>query len=460
MQPIQFWDVIVIGGGTAGVPAAIASARNGAKTLIIEKNGYLGGAPTSGLVSPFANYHDSKGEAVIDGLFGEIISNMKGMGACYGPIHPIEGNPPWGKNPTVTPFDDEYLQYVLFKLAKEAGVNFLFHTMFKDTLVENGVVKGITVNNKSGCLVLLSKVIIDCTGNADVAASAGAKVQKGRESDGSMMPVTLYFKLGNVDVNKIERDIKANIDNFRWYAIGQVDGVVPSGGQKRQLFCSGFLKEIAKAKADGELLLGRETLNIFTGIREGEITVNATRVNYIDGTNSGDLIKADIQLRQQVISVTEFARKRISGFERAHLIKTAHEVGVRETNRIIGEYVINQEDVIKGKTFKDSIARGAYSIDIHNPGDSKSTWIQVDDSYNVPYRSLLPCNLDCIIVAGRCISATHEASAAVRVMPSCMAIGQAAGTAAALAVSEGTNPKNINVDILRRVLIKQGAYLL
>ncbi len=453
------WDVIVVGGGTAGAPAAIAAARNGAKVLVVEKNGYLGGASTSALVSPYANHYDANGEAVIAGLFKEIIDTLKEMGACHGPIRPREGNPPWGKKPVITPFDDEYLKFLLTKMAKDAGVSFLYHTLLKDVIVEDGAVKGINVFNKSGTHTLLSKVIIDCTGDADVAVKAGAKTQKGREKDGEKMPVTVYCRVGNVNVDRVEEAIRNNLDNFRWYAIGSSEGDLPAGSQRKQLFCSGFLQEIAEAKEKGEYNIGRETLNLFTNVREGEVTINATRVNFIDGTNTSELTAAEVELRYQTMSVVEFLRQRIPGFEKSFLIKTANEAGVRETHRIIGEYVIQQEDVVKGTRFDDVVARGGYSIDIHNPGDSKSTWIKVDDSYDVPYRALLPVELDGLLVAGRCISATHEAAAAIRAMPSCVAIGEAAGTAAALATTKGVTPKAINVKELQQILSDNGVIL-
>ncbi|WP_201318873.1 FAD-dependent oxidoreductase [Paenibacillus sp. EPM92] len=459
MQVHDQWDVIVVGGGTAGAPAAIAAARNGAKVLVVEKNGYLGGASTSALVSPYANHYDAHGEPTIAGLFKEILDSLKEMGACHGPIRPKEGNPPWGKNPVITPFDDEYLKFVLTKMAKDAGVSFLYHTLLKDVWVEDGVVKGITVFNKSGAHTLFSKVIVDCTGDADVAVKAGAKTVKGRERDGEKMPVTVYCRVGNVNVDRVEEEIKRNRDNFRWYAIGSAEGELPAGSQRKQLFCSGFWQEIAAAKENGEYNIGRETLNLFTNVREGEVTVNATRVNFIDGTNASEVTAAEVELRYQTMSVVDFLRKRVPGFEKSFLIKTANEAGIRETHRIIGEYILTQEDVVKGTRFDDVVARGGYAIDIHNPGDSKSTWIQVDDSYDVPYRALLPVELEGLLVAGRCISATHEAAAAVRAMPSCVAIGEAAGTAAALATTKGLTPKTIDVQELKQVLTQNGVLL-
>lgn len=459
MHQFGEWDVIVVGGGTAGAPAAISAARNGAKVLVVEKNGFLGGASTSALVSPYANHYNSHGEPVIAGMFKEILDNLKEMGACHGPIRPKKGNPPWGRNPVITPFDDEYLKFLLTKMAKDAGVHFLYHTLLKDVLVENGVVKGITVFNKSGTQTLLSKVIIDCTGDADVAVKAGAKTVKGREKDGEKMPVTVYCRVGNVDVDRVEEEIYRNRENFRWFAIGEAEGELPAGSQRKQLFCSGFWQEIAEAKENGEYNIGRETLNMFTNVREGEVTINATRVNFIDGTKTSEVTAAEVELRYQTMSVVDFLRKRIPGFEKSFLIKTANEAGIRETHRIIGEYVLQQEDIIKGTKFHDVVARGGYAIDIHNPGDSKSTWIQVDDSYDIPYRALLPVDIDGLVVAGRCISATHEAAAAVRAMPSCVAIGQAAGTAAALATTNGFTLRDVDIKELQRTLSEQGVIL-
>jgi len=453
------WDVIVVGGGTAGAPAAIAAARNGAKVLIVDKNGFLGGACTAGMVNPIANFHDKNGLPVVAGLFEETLKRLKDLGGCLGPIHPVEGNPPWGKNPTITPFSAEYLKFVLAEMAQQAGVEFLFHTFMTDILVDGGLMKGIIVNNKSGRQVLMASQVIDCTGDADLAALAGSPWTMGRQKDGLCMPVSLYLQMGNVDVEEIGRAIKKNPSDFRWYARGKQIDDAPKGCQRTPLFCSGFIEAIAKAKAVGELNLGRETLNLFTTVREGEITINATRVNFVDGTDSWQVAKAEVELRRQAISVADFTRKYIPAFSNAYLLNIAPEIGIRETRHIIGDYVINMEDVVKGKQFDDVIGRGSYSIDIHNPHDSKSTWILVDDSYQIPYRCLLPGKIENLLVAGRSVSATHEAAATIRSIPESFATGQAAGTAAALAIQKGCTARQLDVKTLQTTLRNQGANL-
>lgn len=458
MKKCRTYDVVVVGGGSAGVSAAIAAARNGAKVLLIEKNGYLGGTSTASMVNPIMSYQDKDGNHVIGGLLTEIIDNLVKIGGSPGSIYTY-GNPPWQVKPALTPFEPEYMKYVLAEMAHIAGVEFLFHSIVTDALVEGDEIKGVVVSNKSGQEFIMTKAVVDCSGDGDVAVHAGCSFEKGRKSDGLMMPVTLYFKMANVDIYRIISDIKNNPEDYRWYAFSDELSSVDRGMQKIHVFCSGYINAVAEGKATGELNLGRETFNIFTTVREGEITVNATRVNFIDATDTWQVTKAEIEARKQIMSAEKFLRKKIPGFENSYLISTANMLGVRETRRIIGKYVLTQDDVIEGRKFNDVIARGGYNIDIHNPHDSKSTWMKIKDAYDIPYRCLISDDIKNIFVAGRCISATHEAAASTRVIPTAIALGQAAGTAAALSVKEGCAAGELNIKVLQDTLKEQGVNL-
>jgi hypothetical protein len=452
-------DVLVVGGGSAGWHAAVAAARSGAKTLLVERHGTLGGTVTNAMVQPFMTYHDPFGEPVVAGIWQEMIERMVGLGGSVGPIPADHGNPPWSKRPTVTPFDPEVLRFVAQELVLEAGAALLLHTIVADVVTENGQLRGVVVESKSGREVILARCVVDASGDADVAALAGAEVMFGREEDGLTMPMTLYIKMSGVDYGAIRRYVEDNPAEFRWWSFPAVDPSLPDDVEKAPVSCAGFLTLVREARESGELNLGRESINILPCPGPGDAVLNCTRVGQLDPTRVEDLTTAEIEARRQAMSVVGFVKRRVPGFEHARLLSIAPNIGVRESRRVVGEHVLTREDVVTARRFPDAIARGSYNIDIHNPHDDKSTWMDVDDPYEIPYRCLVPRRVDHLLVAGRCISATHEASATTRITPYVAATGQAAGTAAALAVRSGVPPRDIDAAELVRLLIDQGASL-
>ncbi len=408
-------DVIVAGGGTAGVAAAVAAARNGADTILIERYGFLGGTMTAGLVNPFMTFHAGK-EQIIKGIFQEIIDRLKDMD---------------GYDEKTKAFDNEVMKIVLDQMIKETGVKLLLHTYIADALVTKGnAIRGVEAYNKSGRQAVLGRVIIDATGDGDVAVMAGAPYEKGREEDGLTQPMTLNFRMGGVDVERM-----------------------PSREKINKLF--------EEAKAKGEIKIPRENVLYFLTTRKGEIHFNTTRIVKVDGTKADDLTYAEIEGRRQMVELIKFLKEKVSGFENAYLMMSAVQVGVRETRRIIGEYVLTGEDIVKARKFSDVIARGSYPIDIHSP-TGEGTIIKrlpPGESYDIPYRCIVPKKVENLLIAGRCISCTHEAQAAIRVIPIVVAIGQAAGTAAALAAKLHVSPREMDVSLLQETLKKQGAIL-
>jgi hypothetical protein len=408
-------EVIVAGGGTAGIAAAVAAARNGVDTILIERYGFLGGTMTAGLVNPFMTFH-AGGEQIIKGVFQEIIDRLKDLD---------------GYDEETKAFDTEAMKLVADRMVKEAGVKLLLHTYITDVLVtREGAVRGVEVRNKSGRQVLLGKVTVDATGDGDVAVMAGAPYEKGRREDGLTQPMTLNFRLGGVDVERM-----------------------PPREEINRLF--------EEAKAKGEISIPRENVLFFPTTRRGEIHFNTTRVVKADGTKAEDLTYAEIEGRRQMAELIEFLRRRVPGFENAYLLMSGVQIGVRETRRIIGEYILTGDDIVEARKFEDAIARGSYPIDIHSP-TGEGTVIKrlpLGESYDVPYRCLVPKKVDNLLVAGRCISSTHEAQAAIRVIPIVVAIGQAAGTTAALSVKHNVPPRELDVRLLQKTLRKQGAVL-
>ncbi|RLI06457.1 FAD-dependent oxidoreductase, partial [Candidatus Bathyarchaeota archaeon] len=370
MITISEYDVVVAGGGTAGVAAAIAAARNGADTLLIEKYGFLGGTMTAGLVNPFMTFHAGN-KQIIKGIFQEIIDHLKDMG---------------GYDEKTKAFDNEAMKLVLDQMVKEAGVRLLLHTYVTDViLTKMNKVRGVEIYNKSGRQAVLGKVTVDATGDGNVAVMAGAPYEKGRREDGLTQPMTLNFRVGGVDVERM-----------------------PPRDEINKLF--------EEAKAKGELSIPRENILYFPTTRKSEIHFNTTRIVMADGTKAEDLTYAETEGRRQMVELIKFLKEKVPGFENAYLLMSAVQIGVRETRRIIGEYVLTEDDIVKARKFKDTIAKGSYPIDIHNP-KGEGTVIKrppPGESYDIPYRCIVPKKVDDLLVAGRCISSTHEAQAAIR----------------------------------------------
>ena len=444
-------DVLVVGGGPAGVAAAIASGRCGAKTMLIEQHGYLGGTATASLVGPFMTSFTSDGKTQnIVGIFDEIVRRMEQMGGAIHPSKVRHGTSysswlGYGHD-HVTPFDSEILKLVAFEMVEEAGVKLLLHTYFVMPIIENKAIKGAIFVNKSGLIAIKAKVVIDCTGDADVAARADVPYSKGRPTDGLMQPATMFFRVRNVDDVKLQKYFDEHPD--------EKDKMTP-GLPKT------FSSLIEEAKKRGDFPLNHDIIGAYQTTRKGEYLMNASRLHKINGTIAEDLTKAEIEGRKQVQVLMKFLRKYVPGFENAELAEVASNIGIRETRHIVGEYVLTQEDVQEAKEFDDTIALASFPIDIHDPktGGGYFVGLKRGTSFEIPYRCLVPKKIEQLLVAGRPVSATHEAAGAIREMPQCFAMGQAAGVAAALAVKTKKPPRRIDVRALQKKLLEQNVVL-
>src|SRR5690606_349576 len=313
--------------------------------------------------------------------------------------------------------------------------------------------KGVIIESKSGREVILAKTVIDCTGDADVAYKAGVECEQGNEVGGAQPP-TLMFCMSNVDTDKLRMSIA---NETRTY----LTDFIPAEyfGQNHQFIVVGLREVMEKARRERNYYIPNERTIIITGLKPGEAWINMTRVVGTDSTDVRSLTKGEIEARDQIKDISDYLVGYVPGFENAHFAKTAPFLGIRESRRIVGEYVMNQEDVLECRHFDDAIAVAAYPIDIHRPGDQGCTLIWCGDCYDIPYRSLVPQKVENLLVAGRPISTTHEAMGATRVMATCMALGEAAGRAAKLAIRSGVAAKDIDVQALRRELVEKGAYL-
>jgi len=430
-------DVLVAGGGPAGLAAAIASARLGMKTLLVEKNGWLGGMATSGLVHPFMPCYAGD-QPINKGIFWEVIERLAELN---GVVHPeytrmdtgYAGFVVW-PHAHVTPFDAELLKWVILDLIEEAKVELLLHSFVVGAFEEDRKAKGIVIENKSGRMAVTGNVLVDATGDGDVAHFLGAPWKKGSEKDGLTQPATLFFRLSGVDRGAVDRYISEHPEERHFRTFAKV------------------------AKELGEFIPSKHDVLFFYTPRSDEVAINTTRIHNVDGTNVFDQTKAEIETRRQVRTLVRFFKKYVPGFQNCYLSNTAAEVGFRETRRITGDYILTKEDILHVHQFPDNIAQCSYMIDIHDPTGTQLFYVPVPEgkSYGIPYRCLLPQNVDNLIVAGRCVSSTHEAQGSLRVMPPSFNMGQAAGTAAAIATMDQVKVRQVNIAKLRKMLLEQG----
>lgn len=438
------YDVLVVGGGPAGLTSALAAAGDGLKVGLIENRSFVGGNMTIGL--PVLGFLGQKGNQIIKGLPQKFIDRLKlRKGASEHRPCPLHMG--------ITLVEPEAVKTVALEMLIEAGVDVTFYTMCTGVVMDGDTIRGIITESKGGREAVLGKIVIDCTGDADVAFRAGVPCEKGN-AQGGMQPPTLMFCLAGVDTEKLRLSIA---NQSRTY----LTDFIPAEyfGQNNQFIVVGLRELIAKARAEKGLNIPNERTIIITGLREGEAWLNMTRVKGVDGTDARSLSMGEIEARGQIDDIYAYLKGYVPGFEKSYFTKTAPFLGIRETRRIVGHYVMTQEDVLSCRQFEDAIAVASYPIDIHRPGDEGCTLIWCGDCYDIPYRSLLPTKVNNLLVAGRCISTTHEAMGAIRVMATCMAMGEAAGRAARMAVRAGVSPSKVDVEKLRDELRQSGAYL-
>ncbi|MBQ8893961.1 MAG: FAD-dependent oxidoreductase [Clostridia bacterium] len=415
------YDLIVVGGGLTGVAAAVSAAREGLSVLLIEKSGALGGALNTNLVYPFMRYWTYKEDKKIPqkilsaGIFGEMVERE----------HQRSGNT------DRTHFKPEYFKLILDEMVEEARVEVLFHTTLFAVCTEGRQVVAIRAAAASGALTLEADAFIDATGNGDLMALAGCDFQLGRERDGLCQPMTTCFRMSGVDLEQFKQDIAMLQEKYK------------------------------ELQAAGEIQNPRENILYFFQLGEGIVHFNTTRIIKHDPTDPLAKSKAEMLARKQIFEMERFLKEHSKAFENATICSVATEIGIRESRKLKGEYILTVEDLKDLVDFEDAIALGNYDVDIHSPDGSGTSHYYFRDGkyYKIPYRALLPKEFDNLLVAGRCISATHEAQASIRIMPICATLGQAAGTALAIARKTGTNARTVDVKALRQKLLEQGASL-
>ncbi len=452
VELIGEYDVVVVGGGPGGFPAAIAAARQGCKTIIIERYGLFGGLSTTGLMGPIFGFAFGKiKNSILGGIPVEVIRGLQKLGGAPGDKH-IR----WSS----INFDPELMRHVIDRMVQESGVNILLHSLAVGTIKKGNRIDAVILENKSGRMAVRGKVFIDATGDGDLAYWSGCEYTKGRKADKRTQSMGTKFRIGGVEPMTEEEEeyyskiVKKAIDEKRIPAYHAFRGEISENG---------------------------------ITVRKGEITPTVTRCPG-DGTNVFDLTRAELRIRKDTLEIVDFYKKNVKAYSKCFLIDTPVQMGVRETRQIIGNYVLTGEDVIAGRKFPDKIARGCWFIDIHCPlglykSDSNlcskdctieppcimkkkysdqlydNIYLSGESYYDIPYRSIVPKTISNLAVSGRCISADHGAMASARVIGTCMAIGEAAGTAAVLACREKKPLAKIEPEKIQKILNKNGVPL-
>jgi hypothetical protein len=400
---VEETDLLVCGGGVAGFAAAVCSARNGAKVLLLEKYGFLGGLVTGALVltiPPLNNGFNLE--------LGERLKKVNSYSPLREPGEDIRHHQLHG-------IDPEILKYEMVQILKEEKVRLLLHTHITKSIVEDRQIKGVIIESKAGRQAVLAKLVVDATGDGDVSALAGAQY----EMSNPPLPVTMMFTMVGVNTKRVLSRI-GNWSNLRKF--------VEEGIRNGKLNFD--LELYSKNKAPGvhaETLLYPDQLNVWAGSLGG-----------INALNPKELTQAEIITREHSMRLATFLKKNLEGFENSRIECTSAQVGVRETRRIVGGMIPSLEEVNDGK-FENTVAKP-----------------YAHDEMRVPYNSLLPQGVENLLIAGRCISVKQDALVKLRLVPACLATGQAAGTAAALALREGVTPRELNVTSLQNTLIGQG----
>lgn len=416
------YDLVVAGGGLSGVAAAVAASREGLRVLLVEKSGCLGGAISNNLVYPFMPYW-TKQKA------GDIVSKKYLSAGLFKEMK--ERHDRYVDDCKDHEFNSEYFKIVLDDMTAEAGVDVLFHSVIFGVTTEKRKISSVDITSKAQKITVEADFFIDATGDGELFCLAGCDFQLGRESDSLCQPMTTCFRMSGVDLDLFTEERPR-------------------------------LQELYKEKqARGEITNPRENILVFFGVGEDVLHFNTTRVVMLDPTNPFDVSKAEVTARKQIHELICFLKENSGAFNESALISVAVNIGVRESRKLKGVHILTGDELISCTRFEDSIALGNYDIDIHSPTGTGTSHRYFSDGeyYTIPYRSLLPKEYDNLLVAGRCISATHEAQASVRIMPICCCMGEAAGTAVSVVYNANKNVHTIDIGLLRKKLEENGAVL-
>lgn len=453
LKEVIQYDVAVLGAGPGGMAAAVSAARQGAKVVLVERLGYLGGQMASGL--PFLAFLDMHQRQVVGGLAQKMVDDLAALGGTAGhrycPFHL--------SSTTVNPF---YTRIISFQWAKDYGIELLMHCEVSGVTVERGQLTAVTVTGKGQEIEIRAQVFIDATGDGDVAFMAGAEYEKGQAGTGVMQPPSLMFNLGGVDFDAFTDFIAAHPEELPYHM-----GLTHiREGYNAEFFRNnpghiffGLNHMIKKLRAEGKCPINRDTVIYIRLPIPGHVAVNTIRIQNFDGSNIHDLSRGEQEAHLQILPLIQMLRDNVPGFEHCYMTSVNAVIGVRESRRIMGICKLTGQDCIDGKVPEDSIALYSYFIDIHN-GTGEGTYTKtIQEPYGVPYGCLVSKNMEGLMMAGRCASVDAIAFGSTRIMTLCMAMGEAAGIGAALSIQHGISPKDVDVQEVRAILREHGGIL-
>jgi hypothetical protein len=405
-------EVLVVGGGPAGMAAASVAARQGRKVLLVERYGRMGGMAVQAMVGPLMGSVKSR-------FVDEVLKQIGGRD-----------------------FDAERLDLQYASIVRDSGAKLWLHCWASDAIRDGRRITGVRLLSKAGTIRINAPVVVDATGDGDVAAVCGAAFEQGRPGDGLLQPMSIMYRLAGIDESR---------------------ALICTGEEAARKIClpEGTWEEIVmRGQKSGELAATVAVIRLYRARRPGERVVNATQVNGVDGTKVEDLTRAELEARQQAFDVLDFVRKHAPGYETAYIAAMPMVVGVRETRRVLGLKYLTRDDCIAGRKWPDAVVRSAsFPIDIHNPqgsgqaeGEGPQGTAATVKPYDIPYGWLVPREIDGLLMAGRCISGSHQAHASYRVQCIAMGIGAAAGAAAAVAIGQGALPRNVDVTKVQKIL--------
>lgn len=440
------YDVVVIGGGITGCCAAIAAARQGVKTALVEQNGFLGGVGAYTARFPwnaFINYQENK--FVVRGIPLEIADRANG-GAARHHLDPVMES--------LTDVEGPMLRITLAEMVDEAGIDVYFHALAAKPFMEEATVKGVYIQTKQGCILLRSSVLIDAEEFASIAVSAGVDFVRGQENTEKTQIASAMLTLGNVDLDQLISEIEKDPKHVRprEFSPSELDYVIRSL-RESPLSCIGsFRAQIEQAKKDGLPMPERDIISGTIYPEVGKLMSVASKVIDVDPADECSISRAELDAYAQVKTLYRFFREYVPGCEKAILESISTQIGIRETIHVRGEYWLDGQDLMDGIIFDDTVATGSYIMDVHSPAHGSVDPCVDLPTYAIPYRSLVPKKIDGLLLAGRCISASHEAMSAFRIIPTMGAIGEGAGMGAALCCLRGCTPREMDGKLVRKCL--------
>jgi len=446
-------DIAVIGGGPAGLATAITAARAGKHVMLFEKNGFLGGNMTIGL--PLLGFLDENGNQCIAGFAEELVERLKEMNACYG----IRECPKHGSTANL---DAEMVKILAFKMCREAGVEVILHVEAIESNVIDGRIDTVTLYGKCNRVTVSADIFADCTGDGDLACLSGCSYELGRGEEHDLMPPTVMCTVEGVNDRELLDYVAEHPDEMKPMSAT----IQTKPGYDADYFRAdpnyvfvGMTQLWSKLKSEGICPVARGNMIVINGIHEGQMYVNTTRLLNVDGTDIKDLTRGEIEGHLQLEKLIETFRKYVPGFENCYISSIAPGIGIRETRRIKGLKCVSVQQAINSEVPEDSICLSGYSIDIHYNTQSGTLFKKLEKPFGIPYGCLVSAEISNLLFAGRCISVDDHVIGSVRVMTCCMAMGQAAGLAAAMALEKSVPPADVDVSLLRHELLRRNAIL-